>query len=112
MIIWSIKTKPEFWAHVYTQLESLLVEERNWVKLPTVLSSLFFSLDRPHQVTNCANAASLIYNSLLAFPACFGSANDKAVNWCGMLTHNLELQLELMGMLESVRCIFALILLP
>jgi len=61
----SIKTKPEFWTHVYTQLKSLLEEERNWV-------------------SNCANAASLIYNSLLAFPAYFGSDDGKAVNWCGV----------------------------
>ncbi|KAF9452771.1 GAF domain-like protein [Macrolepiota fuliginosa MF-IS2] len=60
----SIKSKPEFWAHVYTQLESLLMEE-NWV-------------------TNCANATSLVYNSLLAFPAYFGDSTDKAVNWCGV----------------------------
>jgi hypothetical protein len=33
------------------------------------------------QVSNLANAASLIYNSLLAFPP-FGSGDD-AVNWCG-----------------------------
>jgi hypothetical protein len=33
------------------------------------------------QVSNLANAASLIYNSLLAFPL-FGSG-DNAVNWCG-----------------------------
>ena len=38
-----------------------------------------------YEVTNCANASSLIYNSLLAFPAYFGTASDKAVNWCGML---------------------------
>ena len=33
------------------------------------------------QVSNLANAASLIYNSLLAFPP-FGSGHN-AVNWCG-----------------------------
>lgn len=61
----SIKSKPEFWAHVHTQLESLIGGEKNWV-------------------TNCANASSLIYNSLLAFPAYFGTASNKAVNWCGV----------------------------
>ncbi|KAJ7834241.1 hypothetical protein B0H14DRAFT_2514696 [Mycena olivaceomarginata] len=33
-------------------------------------------------VTNLSNAASLIYNSLLAFPAHFGNG-QQAVNWCG-----------------------------
>jgi hypothetical protein len=37
------------------------------------------------QVSNLANAASLIYNSLLAFPL-FGSG-DNAVNWCGKHPH-------------------------
>lgn len=35
------------------------------------------------QVTNLANASSLIFNSLLAFPAYFGAEDNKAVNWCG-----------------------------
>ncbi|KAJ7646738.1 GAF domain-like protein [Roridomyces roridus] len=60
----SITTKPEFWAHVYTQLDLLLdAKQRNWVP-------------------NLSNAASLIYNSLLAFHPHFG-ADTRAVNWCG-----------------------------
>lgn len=35
------------------------------------------------QITNLANASSLIYNSLLAFPSHFGPDDNKAVNWCG-----------------------------
>ncbi|GLB37792.1 putative GAF domain-like protein [Lyophyllum shimeji] len=60
----SIKTKVEFWEHVHAQLELLLDGQRNWV-------------------SNLANAASLIYNSLLAFPTFFGPDRNKAVNWCG-----------------------------
>ncbi|KXN90963.1 hypothetical protein AN958_03030 [Leucoagaricus sp. SymC.cos] len=74
----SIKTKPEFWEHVYMQLEGLLEEEGNWVNLKPLVCG-FPSFTNGHQITNCANAASLIYNSLLAFPAYFG---NKAVNWC------------------------------
>jgi len=59
----SITNKTEFWAHVHSQLEALINGERNWV-------------------SNLANASSLMYNSLLAFPAHFGPA-DNAVNWCG-----------------------------
>ncbi|KAK7005983.1 GAF domain-containing protein [Favolaschia claudopus] len=63
----TITTKPEFWAHIYSQLDALLdSNQRNWV-------------------TNLSNAASLIYNSLLAFPAHFGNG-QKAVNWCGAAT--------------------------
>ncbi|KAG5646257.1 hypothetical protein DXG03_004084 [Asterophora parasitica] len=66
----SIKTKTEFWEHVYSQLVPLLEGQRNWV-------------------TNLANASSLIYNSLLAFPAYFGPDQSKAVNWAGfyILSH-------------------------
>ncbi|KAI6037595.1 GAF domain-like protein [Pisolithus marmoratus] len=59
----TIITKSRFWEHVYSQLESLLEGQRHWV-------------------TNLANASSLIYNCLVAFPAYFGSG-DHAVNWCG-----------------------------
>ncbi|KAJ7879585.1 GAF domain-like protein [Mycena olivaceomarginata] len=60
----TITNKAEFWAHTYSQLDALLdSEQRNWV-------------------TNLSNAASLIYNSLLAFPAHFGNG-QRAVNWCG-----------------------------
>ena len=37
------------------------------------------------QVTNLANASSLIYNSLLAFPSHFGR-HQNAVNWCGQFS--------------------------
>ncbi|KIK79647.1 hypothetical protein PAXRUDRAFT_272658 [Paxillus rubicundulus Ve08.2h10] len=56
-----IVSKPEFWNHVRTQLELLLADQRNWV-------------------TNLANASSLIYHSLGAFPL---RSHGAAVNWCG-----------------------------
>jgi len=59
----TIKTRTEFWEHVGTQLRYLLDGQHNWV-------------------TNLSNTASLIYNSLLAFPEHFGSG-DRSVNWCG-----------------------------
>ncbi|KAJ7594468.1 GAF domain-like protein [Mycena floridula] len=59
----SLTTKLEFWRHVYEQLELLIADERNWV-------------------SNLANASSLLYNSLIAFPTHFGP-DEKAVNWCG-----------------------------
>ncbi|KAH9839130.1 GAF domain nucleotide-binding protein [Rhodofomes roseus] len=55
--------KAAFWTHVHEQLSYLLDGQRNWV-------------------TNLANAASLIYNSLAAFEPHFGSG-ERAVNWCG-----------------------------
>ncbi|KAF7322043.1 GAF domain-containing protein [Mycena kentingensis (nom. inval.)] len=60
----SIASKQDFWEHVYEQLDALLEpQQRNWV-------------------TNLSNAASLLYNALLAFPRFFGDG-DGAVNWCG-----------------------------
>ncbi|EGO25880.1 hypothetical protein SERLADRAFT_348269 [Serpula lacrymans var. lacrymans S7.9] len=59
----SITSKTEFWAHVHGQLASLLSGQRHWV-------------------TNLANASSMVYSSLLAFTAHFGSGSQ-AVNWCG-----------------------------
>ncbi|KAG2031455.1 GAF domain-like protein [Suillus americanus] len=59
----SIKTKSEFWTHVHDQLEILVGGQRHWV-------------------SNLSNAASLIYNSLQAFPSNFGDG-DRSVNWCG-----------------------------
>ncbi|KAF9218787.1 GAF domain-like protein [Gyrodon lividus] len=56
-----IISKPDFWNHVRTQLELLLADQRQWV-------------------TNLANASSLIYNSLGAFPVRLDNA---PVNWCG-----------------------------
>ncbi|KAF8199974.1 hypothetical protein K438DRAFT_2112592 [Mycena galopus ATCC 62051] len=62
----TITNKAEFWAHTYSQLDALLdPDQRNWV-------------------TNLSNASSLIYSSLLAFPAHFGNG-QRAVNWCGEL---------------------------
>ncbi|KAG7446551.1 GAF domain-like protein [Guyanagaster necrorhizus] len=60
----SITTKSEFWAHVHIQLEVLLEGQTSWV-------------------SNLANTSSLVFNSLLAFPAHFGKDDDRAVNWCG-----------------------------
>ncbi|KAG2355498.1 GAF domain-like protein [Suillus spraguei] len=59
----SIKTKSEFWIHVYDQLEILVGGQRHWV-------------------SNLSNAASLIYSSLQAFPSNFGDG-ERSVNWCG-----------------------------
>ncbi|RDB25476.1 Free methionine-R-sulfoxide reductase [Hypsizygus marmoreus] len=59
----SIKSKGEFWEHVYSQLAPLLEGQRNWI-------------------SNLANSSALIFNALRSFPAHFGN-NDKAVNWCG-----------------------------
>ncbi|KAF9010621.1 GAF domain-like protein [Cyathus striatus] len=64
----TIQTKSEFWEHVYTQLQALIDGQRFWI-------------------SNLANASSLIYNSLLAFPKYFGQDN-KAVNWCGFYIHS------------------------
>jgi L-methionine (R)-S-oxide reductase len=41
-----------------------------------------YSILRLFQVSNLANASSLIYNALLSFPLHFGG-DEKAVNWCG-----------------------------
>ncbi|KAF8198062.1 hypothetical protein BJ912DRAFT_1020666 [Pholiota molesta] len=64
----SIQTKAEFWQHVHFQIESLLDGQRHWI-------------------SNLANASSVIFNSLLAFPKFFGRS-DKAVNWCGFYIHS------------------------
>ncbi|EJD40719.1 GAF domain-like protein [Auricularia subglabra TFB-10046 SS5] len=58
-----ITAKSDFWALVADQLDALLEPKSNWV------SAL-------------ANAASLIYSALAAFPAHFGTG-ERAVNWCG-----------------------------
>ncbi|KAG1827760.1 GAF domain-like protein [Suillus variegatus] len=63
----SIKTKSEFWTHVHDQLEILMGGQRHWV-------------------SNLSNAASLIYNSLQAFPSNFGDG-ERSVNWCGESFH-------------------------
>ncbi|KAI0663332.1 GAF domain-like protein [Cubamyces menziesii] len=54
--------KAAFWAHVHEQLSHLLDGQRNWV-------------------TNLANASSLVFNALQAFPP-FGTG-ERMVNWCG-----------------------------
>ncbi|KAI0823398.1 GAF domain nucleotide-binding protein [Trametes gibbosa] len=54
--------KVAFWAHVHEQLSHLLAGQRSWV-------------------TNLANASSLIFNALQAFPE-FGTG-ERMVNWCG-----------------------------
>ncbi|KAL4073704.1 GAF domain-like protein [Scleroderma citrinum] len=64
----TITTKSQFWDHVHSQLGYLLDGQRHWI-------------------TNLANASSLIYHSLLAFPAHFGSG-DRTVNWCGFYLHS------------------------
>jgi len=37
----------------------------------------------PSKITNLANASSIIFNALLAFPKYFGREDGRAVNWCG-----------------------------
>ncbi|KIJ08707.1 hypothetical protein PAXINDRAFT_177583 [Paxillus involutus ATCC 200175] len=64
-----INSKPEFRNHVRTQLEHLLVDQRNWCKM----ENLYRLQTWPH------DASSLIYNSLDAFPLRW----DNPVNWCG-----------------------------
>jgi len=61
----TIKAKEDFWAHVYKQLQSLTRVQKQWV-------------------TNLSNASSVIYYSLLGFPAYFGDG-ERMVNWCGKL---------------------------
>lgn len=63
----SIQGKSEFWDHVYAQIETLVEGQRYWI-------------------SNLANASSVIYNSLLAFPQYFG-AGERAVNWAGFYVH-------------------------
>ncbi|TFK25196.1 GAF domain nucleotide-binding protein [Coprinopsis marcescibilis] len=62
----TIQSKREFWDHVYTQIESLVDDQRVWV-------------------SNLANASSVIYNSLKAFHQ-FGEG-ERAVNWAGFYIH-------------------------
>ncbi|TBU31615.1 GAF domain nucleotide-binding protein [Dichomitus squalens] len=59
--------KAAFWVHVHEQLSHLLAGQRDWV-------------------TNLANASSLIFNALQAFPD-FGTG-DGMVNWCGFYLHS------------------------
>ncbi|KAI0256345.1 GAF domain-like protein [Lactifluus subvellereus] len=57
-----IQTKSQFWEHVISKLTPLLDGQRDWV-------------------TNLANTSSLVYHSLLSYPA-FGDG-PSSVNWCG-----------------------------
>ncbi|KAJ8483523.1 hypothetical protein ONZ51_g4638 [Trametes cubensis] len=65
--------KAAFWAHVHEQLSHLLDGQRNWV-------------------TNLANASSLVFNALQAFPP-FGTG-ERMVNWCGHIACDGETKSE------------------
>lgn len=82
-----IKSKAQFWEHVYVQLQALLEGQTNWVcgKHFGVLGLIELTI---YKISNCANASSLIYSSLLSFEPFFGNDN-KAVNWCGKNSSNL-----------------------
>lgn len=86
-----IKSKAQFWEHVFLQLQALLEGQTNWVceTHHVYLGLLEIIL---HKVSNCANASSLIYSSLLSFKPFFGN-DDKAVNWCGKISSNQTLTL-------------------
>ena len=95
----SIRTKSQFWGYIISQLISLLDGQRHWVKqfialfffsfpyltfvMPSYRPSLRRRICRAHyqQVTNLANTSSLVYHSLLSYPA-FGDG-PSSVNWCG-----------------------------
>lgn len=84
----SIKTKSEFWTHVHDQLEILMGGQRHWVSFDTIIFNSTPKLNHLIyiQVSNLSNAASLIYNSLQAFPSNFGDG-ERSVNWCGESFH-------------------------
>ena len=86
----SVRTKPQLWEHLFIQLTHLLEGQRDWVTLSSSLLFLSCPLTDPSpvspchhfiQVTNLANTSSIIYHSLLSFPA-FGNG-PSSVNWCG-----------------------------
>lgn len=79
----SIQTKTEFWDHIYSQVEALIDGQRHWVCIRWPYSSNIVHFLIIMQVSNLANASSVIFNALLAFPKFFGRSEDKAVNWCG-----------------------------
>lgn len=83
----SIKTKAEFWDYVHFQLQYLLEGQRYWVR--TIFDASTENLKRMQQVSNLSNAASLIFNSLLAFDQHFGRS-ERAVNWAGMFSRSTE----------------------
>ncbi|KAF8971093.1 GAF domain-like protein [Flammula alnicola] len=82
----SIQTKSEFWEHIHFQVESLLDGQRHWVR--NSRGNMSKSTTYAQQISNLANASSVIFNSLLAFPKFFGRSDDKAVNWCGFYIHS------------------------
>ena len=61
------RSKPAFYAHTLSTLESLLDDEQsNWI-------------------TALSNASSLLYHSFLSYPRSYGATDDQTpvVNWCG-----------------------------
>ncbi|KIY44585.1 GAF domain-like protein [Fistulina hepatica ATCC 64428] len=70
----TITTKTAFWEHVHEQLAALIDGQRNWACIPFPSTGI--------TVSNLANASSLIFNALAAFPAHFGQDPHQAVNWC------------------------------
>lgn len=76
--------RSEFWDHVRDQLALLLDGERSWVSVAAycIGQTLCPQSCISAQVVNLSNAASLIYNALLAYEPHFGSG-ERAVNWCG-----------------------------
>ena len=79
----SVQTKPEFWEHVHTQLEALLDGQGHWVRVSIFNIKSSMAHPGPSKITNLANASSMIFNALLAFPKYFGREDGRAVNWCG-----------------------------
>jgi L-methionine (R)-S-oxide reductase len=78
-----IVTKVAFWEHVHGQLQSLVIGQRSWVRMSVgLIANKFKYAHALAQVTNLANASSLLYNALLAFNPHFGH-DEKMVNWCG-----------------------------
>jgi L-methionine (R)-S-oxide reductase len=62
----------------------LLEGQKDWVrKNRTSRSESNIYNTNSRQITNLANASSLIFNSSLAFPKHFGNDTEKAINWCG-----------------------------
>jgi hypothetical protein len=96
-----IQTKSQFWEHVISQLSPLLDGQRDWVStvhlvtppshtLPCLLTASSSASPAYYiQVTNLANTTSLVYHSLLSYPA-FGDG-PSSVNWCGELSPLFDL---------------------
>ncbi|KLO11745.1 GAF domain-like protein [Schizopora paradoxa] len=77
-----VKTKQELWGHIYEQLKALVEGQRHWI-------------------SNCANASSLIYHTLLA-SSHFGPG-ENAVNWCGFYIDARLFPVPLLSGVESKR---------